>query len=74
MLMTPGIAKRREKRIEGGDELEARQSAGASARLELEKATRLTTGRASRRGTRLSSIRVVSQQQTDASAAPIRRR
>ena len=74
MLMTPGIAKRQEKKIEGGDELEARQSAGASAHLELEKTTRLTAGAAFRRGTRLSSIRVVPERKTDASAAPIRMR
>ena len=56
MLMAPNTGKRREKRVEGGDELAARQSAGLSVHLELEKDTVLTAGTASRRGTRLSSM------------------
>ena len=54
--MAPNTGKRREKRIAGGDELGARQSAGSSVHLELEKNTVLTAGTASRCGTRLSSI------------------
>ena len=50
-----------EKGIEGGggDELEARQNADSSTHRELEKNTVLTAGTASRRGTRLSSIRLI---------------
>ena len=61
MLTTPDIAKRQEKRIEEGDELATRQRAGASVHLELGENTLLTAGTASRRGTRLSSIHVLSQ-------------
>ena len=39
----------------GIDDVAARQSAGSSTHLELEKITLLTAGKASRRGTRLSS-------------------
>ena len=60
MLTTPDIAKRQEKRIEEGDELATRQRAGASVHLELEENTLLTAGTASRRGTRLSSIPILS--------------
>ena len=56
MLMAPNTGKRREKRIEGGDELDARQGVDSSAHLKLEEDTVLTAGTASRRGTRLSSI------------------
>ena len=55
MLMAPNTGKRWEKRIERGDELEAWQSPGSSAHMELEGNTVLTAGTASRRGTRLSS-------------------
>ena len=56
MLMAPNTGKRGEKRIEGGDELDARQGVDSSAHLKLEEDTVLTAGTASRRGTRLSSI------------------
>ena len=56
MLMAPNTGKRGEKRIEGGDELDARQGVDSSAHLKLEEDTVLTAGSASRRGTRLSSI------------------
>ena len=55
MLMAPNTGKRWEKRIEQGDELEAWQSPGSSAHMELEGNTVLTAGTAFRRGTRLSS-------------------
>ena len=55
MLMAPNTGKRGEKRIEGGDELDARQGVDSSAHLKLEEDTVLTAGTASRRGTRLSS-------------------
>ena len=45
----------------GGDELDARPGVDSSAHLKLEKDTVLTAGTASRRGTRLSSMRVLSQ-------------
>ena len=48
--------KRREKRAEGGDELDARQGTGSSAHLKLEKNAVLTAGTTSRRGTRLSCV------------------
>ena len=57
MLMAPNTGKRGEKRIEGGDELDARQGVDSSAHLKLEEDTVLTASTASRRGTRLSSIR-----------------
>ena len=60
MLTTPDIAKRQEKRIEEGDELATRQRAGASVHLELGENTLLTAGTASRRGTRLSSMPILS--------------
>ena len=53
MLTTPDIAKRWEKRIEGGDDHAAQQSAGSSDHLESGKRNLLTAGTASRRGTRL---------------------
>ena len=56
MLMAPNTGKRRENRIEGGDECDARQGVGSSAHLKLEKDTVLTAGTASRRGTRLSCV------------------
>ena len=56
MLMAPNTGKRREKRIEGGDELDARQGVDSSAHLKLEEDTVLTAGTASRRGTRLSCV------------------
>ena len=56
MLMAPNTGKRGEKRIEGGDELDARQGVDSSAHLKLEEDTVLTAGTASRRGTRLSSM------------------
>ena len=56
MLTAPNTGKRGEKRIEGGDELDARQGVDSSAHLKLEEDTVLTAGTASRRGTRLSSI------------------
>ena len=56
MLMAPNTGKRGERRIEGGDELDARQGVDSSAHLKLEEDTVLTAGTASRRGTRLSSI------------------
>ena len=59
MLMAPNTGKRGEKRIEGGDELDARQGVDSSAHLKLEEDTVLTAGSASRRGTRLSSIHVL---------------
>ena len=55
MLMAPNTGKRGEKRIEGGDELDARQGVDSSAHLKLEEDTVLTAGTASRCGTRLSS-------------------
>ena len=58
MLMAPNTGKRREKRVEGGDELDARQGVDSSAHLKLEEDTVLTAGTASRRGTRLSSMSV----------------
>ena len=59
MLMAPNTGKRGEKRIEGGDELDARQGVDSSAHLKLEEDTVLTAGSASRRGTRLSSMGVL---------------
>ena len=56
MLMAPNTGKRGEKRVEGGNELDARPSTGSSAHLKLEKNTVLTAGAASRRGTRLSCV------------------
>ena len=61
MLMAPNTGKRREKRIEGGDEFDARQGVDSSAHLKLEEDTVLTAGTASRRGTRLSSIPVLTR-------------
>ena len=61
MLMAPNTGKRGEKRIEGGDELDARQGVDSSAHLKLEEDTVLTAGTASRRGTRLSSIHELAQ-------------
>ena len=45
----------------GGDELDARPGVDSSAHLKLEKDTVLTAGTASRRGTRLSSMGILSQ-------------
>ena len=59
MLMAPNTGKRGEKRIEGSDELDARQGVDSSAHRELEKNTVLAAGTASRRGTRLSSISIL---------------
>ena len=56
MLMAPNTGKRGEKRIEGGDELDARQGVDSSALRELQKNTVLAAGTASRRGTRLSCV------------------
>ena len=56
MLMAPNTGKRREKRIDGGNELDARPGVDSSAHLKLEKDTVLTAGTASRRGTRLSCV------------------
>ena len=64
MLMAPNTGKRGEKRIEGGDELDARQGVDSSAHLKLEEDTVLTAGTASRRGTRLSSIRILAHFRT----------
>ena len=61
MLMTPDIAKRREKRIERSNDLAARQRAGTSDHLTSGKDTLLTADTASRRGTRLSSMRILYQ-------------
>ena len=57
--MAPNTGKRWEKRVDGGDERDARQGAGSSAHRELEKNTELTAGTVSRRGTRLSSIHIL---------------
>ena len=54
--MAPNTGKRREKRVEGGDEFDARQGVDSSAHLKLEEDTVLTAGTASRRGTRLSCV------------------
>ena len=48
--MAPNTGKREEKRIEPGDELEARLHAGSSDHPEMEKNTVLTAGTGSRRG------------------------
>ena len=40
MLMAPNTGKRGEKRIEGGDELDARQGVDSSAHLKLEEDNR----------------------------------
>ena len=56
VLMAPNTGKRRDKRVEGGVELDARLGVGSSAHVKLEKNTVLKAGAASRRGTRLSSI------------------
>ena len=73
MLMAPNTGKRGEKRIEGGDELDARQGVDSSAHLKLEEDTVLTASTASRRGTRLSSIPIRSTFRTHPrpAAAPI---
>ena len=49
MLMAPNTAKRGEKRIEGGDEINARQGVDSSAHLKLEEDTVLTAGRVAAR-------------------------
>ena len=61
VLMAPDTGKRREKRNEGGvDALETRQGVGSSAHLKVEKNTVPTASAASRRGTWLSSIALLS--------------
>ena len=65
--MAPNTGKRREKGVEGGDELDAQHGVGSSAHLTLEKNTVLTAGTASRRSTRLSSIGLL--ERLDASSA-----
>ena len=62
--MAPDTVNGGENRVEGGDELDAYLRIGSSAYLKLEKNTALTAGMASRRGTRLSSMGIVSRVRT----------
>ena len=61
---TPNTGKRGEKRAEGGNELDTRQGVGSSAHLKLEKNTVLMAGMVSRRGTRPSSMHILSLRAT----------
>ena len=70
--MAPNTGKRREKRVEGGDELDARPGVGSSAHLKLERNTVLTAGTASRCGTRLSSIPIRSVRNNGSPNSPDR--